>query len=166
MFTVVFVRTPNLPLVARPVNYFWMNSPATKQYTATEYFLKNTGYWFKLLRLSRRMSLQTASSRSGVCENALRDFENGRGKATHFETVLRLCQLYQVTSCVLIYTSMPSATDQAEVHVKGLDLANHLRCKNTPMPETREGKELDTIWADWAKPYLDRFYERVGKSGE
>jgi transcriptional regulator with XRE-family HTH domain len=142
-----------------------MDSKSREPITETEYFLKNTSYLFKLTRVGRRWSLSEASGRIKLSEQSMCEFENRKVKLGCIDTVFKMQQGYDYDfyDVFMPYTTVPSLADINAVDAKAAELGRHLHCKNLPMPGSREEKKLNEEWAAWAKPFLDRFYERVRK---
>ncbi len=113
----------------------------------------------------RRLGHEEAAVFTKVCERTIIELEGGDMKDVKFDTLRKFADAYGYTPAQLFfnYTTLPSPEEWKVLKAKSIALGNLSRCKHTPLPGTYAGKALDKEWAEWAKPLLDGFYERVRK---
>ncbi len=140
-----------------------MHSQTTVPLTFTDYTLQNLGYLFFINRLMKRYGHEEAAVFTKVCERTLIELEGGDMKDVKFDTLRKLADAYgyMPTELFFDYKTLPSPEEWKVLKAKSIALGNLSRCKDTPLPGSYAGKELDKEWAEWGKPLLDRFYERV-----
>ena len=141
-----------------------MHSNSRIQLTVTDYFLQNTAFWFKTVRISRRITVASASAYIKRGEAAITDFESGDQKEGSIDTMARLAAFYQLPVVRMAYTSVPTRHDWKELCEKGRKLGNEDRCKKIPKSGTCAAAKLyDEQWLAWGRQVMERFEERNRK---
>jgi len=142
-----------------------MHSYITVPLTFTDYTLQNLGYLFLLSRLMMRHGLEQSEDFIKVCKRTIIEVEGGDMKDVKFDTLRKFADAYGYTPTQLFfnYNTVPSPKEWKVLKAKSIALGNLSRCKDTPLPGTYAGKQLDKEWAEWGQPLLEKFFERVRK---
>ena len=160
------VCKPRILLLIAPgeVNHLLMHTPTTIKLSCTDYFLQNTAYYFKLTRISGRITIAAASDITGLCEKTIWECEKADQKEGCTDTMIKFAKAYGIMHLRTLYTNAPSRQDWEELNAKGIELGKELRCKKIPKPGSGlAAKPYDEKWKQWGDEVMARFNKRVGE---